>query len=84
MGRGCCVLFLDTPENREVSGDVGFPYQPSEEALVESLDRVIALSPDERLRMGQAAMDAARRHYDWEAIVDRYEKLFAQTLEKKG
>ncbi len=84
MGRGCCLLFLDTPENREVSGDVGFPYQPSEDALVESLDRVIALSPDKRLQMGQAAMEAARRRYDWEAIVDQYERLFAETVKKKG
>ena len=84
MGRGCCVLFLDTPENREVAGDVGFPYQPSEDALVESLDRVAALSPDQRRQMGQTAMEAARRRYDWEAIVDRYEKLFEETLEKKG
>ncbi len=84
MGRGCCVLFLDTPENREVAGDVGFPYQPSEDALVESLDRVAALAPDERRQMGRTAMEAARRRYDWEAIVDRYEKLFAETLEKKA
>ena len=84
MGRVCCVLFLDTLENREVAADVGFPYRPSEGALVESLDRVIALSPDKRLQMGQAAMEAARRRYDWEAIVDRYEKLFAETLEKKA
>ena len=83
MGRGCCVLFLDTPENREVAGDVGFPYRPSQDALVSILNRVAALAPHERRQMGQTAMEAARRRYDWEAIVDRYEKLFAETLEEK-
>ncbi len=63
---------------------MGFRYQPSEDALVSTLNHVAALSRDERLRMGQAAMEAARRRYDWEAIVDQYEKLFAEVLEKKG
>ena len=60
-----------------------FPYRPSQDALVSILNRVAALAPHERRQMGQTAMEAARRRYDWEAIVDRYEKLFAETLEKK-
>lgn len=80
MGRGCVVLYLDTPENREVAGEVGVAFRHNEAALAEALGSVAGL-PEEKLReMGGAALDAARRRYDWEAVVDAYEKLLASLV----
>jgi glycosyltransferase involved in cell wall biosynthesis len=77
MGRGCVVLYLDTPENREVAGEVGLAYPHDEAALAAAIESVVALSADDRERMGREASQSARRRYDWEAITDQYEELFA-------
>jgi glycosyltransferase involved in cell wall biosynthesis len=84
MGRGCVVLYLDTPENREVAGEVGVAFRHNEAALAEALGSVAGL-PEEKLRkMGGAALDAARRRYDWEAVVDAYERLFTSLVHGSG
>lgn len=80
MGRGCCVLFLDTPENREVAGDSGFPYPLIEDDLASMLNYVVTITLDERRRIGEIAMEIARKNYDWEVVVDQYEKLFENIL----
>ncbi len=77
MGRGCAVLFLDTPENREVAGEVGLAFRHDKASLAAAIESVAGLPEDERLRMGCASLESARRRYDWEAIVDAYERLFA-------
>jgi glycosyltransferase involved in cell wall biosynthesis len=80
MGRGCVVLYLDTPENREVAGEVGMAFPHSEEALARAIEAVAGRPEEERRQMGCAALEAARRRYDWEAVVDAYEKLFASLV----
>jgi glycosyltransferase involved in cell wall biosynthesis len=82
MGRGCVVLYLDTPENREVAGEVGIPFRKPEEDLARVIDSV-ASQPVEELRdIGARALDAARRRYDWESIVDQYEELFRRLVKR--
>ncbi len=46
MGRGALVLYRNTPENAEVAGDAGIPFEPEE--LVEKLDLVLRMSEPER------------------------------------
>jgi glycosyltransferase involved in cell wall biosynthesis len=74
MGYGNCVLALATPENLEVAGDAAIPYTDARE-LAEQLQRILT---DETLveTYRQRAQSRVREHYDWEAIVDRYESLF--------
>jgi glycosyltransferase involved in cell wall biosynthesis len=83
MGRGCIVLFLDTPENAEVAGGVGLPYEKSEESLAAKLEQVALLSPEARRDRGEAALKRVSQRYSWDAVVGQYEQLFAQ-IRRKG
>jgi glycosyltransferase involved in cell wall biosynthesis len=76
MGYGNCVLTLATPENLEVVGDAGIAYT-GESDLAEKLQRVLrdgSLVQSYRHR----AQVRVQRHYDWDGIVDQYERLFAE------
>ncbi|HVF22603.1 MAG TPA: glycosyltransferase [Pyrinomonadaceae bacterium] len=80
MGYGNCVLTLATPENIEVVGDAGVPYV-DEFDLAEKLQRVLR---DGSLVQAyrQRAQLRIRTHYDWEKVVDEYERLFARMCGK--
>jgi glycosyltransferase involved in cell wall biosynthesis len=76
MGYGNCVLTLATPENIEVVGEAGVPYA-DEFDLSEKLQRVLrdgSLVQAYRNR----AQQRIQSHYDWERVVDQYERLFAR------
>lgn len=76
MGYGNCVLTLGTPENIEVVGEAGIPYK-DENDLAEQLQRVLrdgSLVHSYR----QRAQARVQKLYDWEHVVDRYERLFAE------
>jgi glycosyltransferase involved in cell wall biosynthesis len=76
MGFGNCVLTLDAPENIEAIGDAGIPYN-DEQDLTEKLQRVLrdgSLVHSFRNR----AQARAQEFYDWDFVVDQYERLFAR------
>jgi glycosyltransferase involved in cell wall biosynthesis len=76
MGYGNCVLTLATPENLEVVGDAGVPYI-DENDLAEKLQRVLrdgSLVHAFRNRAQQRIQSV----YDWDTVVDQYEKLFGR------
>jgi glycosyltransferase involved in cell wall biosynthesis len=76
MGYGNCVLTLATPENIEAVGDAGIPYE-NEFDLAEKLQRVLrdgSLVQSYRNR----AQVRVQRYYDWDRVVDQYERLFAK------
>ncbi len=76
MGRGALVLYLNTPENAEVAGDAGIPFEADE--LAEKLRVALRMTPEEREAYGRRAMERVRERYDWERITDAYEGLFEQ------
>lgn len=78
MGRGALVLYLNTPENAEVAGDAGIPFEPHE--LAEKMRQALSLRPEEREALGRRAMQRVREHYDWERVTDAYEQLFMSLL----
>lgn len=78
MGRGCLILYLDTPENAEVAGDAGIPFTHS--TLTETMRRALSLSPEERRFWQQRAQARVRERYSWEAVTDQYEALFRRLL----
>ncbi|MGI9067449.1 MAG: glycosyltransferase [Pyrinomonadaceae bacterium] len=78
MGYGNCVLTLATPENLEAIGEAGIAYA-DESDLAEKLQRVLrdgSLVQSYRHR----AQVRVQRYYDWDRIVDQYEKLFAEMV----
>ncbi|MBI3695807.1 MAG: DUF1972 domain-containing protein [Acidobacteria bacterium] len=83
MGRGRCVLYLDTAENAEVAGEAGVRFENSEASLAAAIERVAAMSAAERARRGQAALDRVRARYDWEMVTDRYEELMQRVLKAR-
>ena len=82
MGRGALVLYLDTPENAEVAGGVGIAFEPS--TLAERMREVLAMSDEERARMGRLAAERVRERYSWDAVTDAYERLFLEMLGDAG
>lgn len=73
MGRGALVLYRDTPENAEVAGGCGIPFEPAE--LVEKIRLALAMSGAERSELQQKAVERVRRRYSWDAVTDAYEDL---------
>ena len=73
MGRGALVLYRNTPENAEVAGGAGIPFEPGE--LAAALGRVLAMPACDRERLRNAAMARVRTHYSWDAVTDAYEEL---------
>lgn len=78
MGRGCAVLYLDTPENRETVGAAGLPFGPGPGSLRARIDGLEAAAPARLRQFREAARREAERRYDWEAVTDEYEQLLAQ------
>ncbi|MGA2274389.1 MAG: DUF1972 domain-containing protein [Bryobacteraceae bacterium] len=76
MGRGALVLYRNTPENAEVAGDAGIPFEPDE--LESKLKEVLIMSAAECARYRILAMDRVRQRYSWDAVTDAYEKLLGR------
>jgi glycosyltransferase involved in cell wall biosynthesis len=76
MGFGNCVLTLAAPENIEAIGDAGIAYS-DESDLAEKLQRVLrdgSLVQSYRHR----AQARVKEAYEWDFVVDQYERLFAK------
>jgi glycosyltransferase involved in cell wall biosynthesis len=76
MGRGALVLYRNTPENAEVAGGAGIPFEP--DGLAATLRMALEMSAADRAALGQRAMDRVRERYSWEAVTDAYEKLLRE------
>jgi glycosyltransferase involved in cell wall biosynthesis len=75
MGYGNCTLVNDTPENREVAGDVGIWFRAAEPGtLAERMDWVRG-HPEEARALGKAAGERAARLFSWERVADQYAAL---------
>jgi glycosyltransferase involved in cell wall biosynthesis len=73
MGRGALVLYRKTPENAEVAGDAGIPFEPDE--LADKLRLALSMADADRKRLQKRAVERVREHYSWDAVTDAYEKL---------
>lgn len=73
MGRGALVLYRDTPENAEVAGDAGIPFDGPD--LAAKLESVLSMPEDSRAALRRRAIDRARARYSWEAVTMAYERL---------
>jgi glycosyltransferase involved in cell wall biosynthesis len=73
MGRGALTIYLDTPENAEVAGGAGIPF--NHDNLPATLESVLRMSEEERDEWRALAAKRVRERYSWEAVTDAYEKL---------
>ena len=63
-----------------MAGEVGLAYSKDEADLAAMIENTVGLAQKKRQQMGNVAVECARRRYDWEAVVDDYEKLFEDLL----
>jgi glycosyltransferase involved in cell wall biosynthesis len=73
MGRGALVLYLNTPENAEVAGDAGIPFEAGE--LGAELELVIKMAETERAEWSGRAMERVAERYSWDRVTEEYERL---------
>ena len=73
LGRGALVMYLNTPENAEVAGDAGIPFEAGE--LGAKLELVIKLPEAERAELGRRAMERVAERYSWDSVTKEYEAL---------
>jgi len=77
MGRARCVLYLNTPENREVAGEAGIAFERSPEDLAQKISAVLE-NPDLRKEYEARALERVRERYQWDAVTAQYEELFRE------
>jgi glycosyltransferase involved in cell wall biosynthesis len=80
MGRGAVVLYRNTPENAEVAGDAGIPFEPAE--LVAKMQLVLAMSDAERAAFSARAMERTRTRYSWDVVTETYERVLGGLLKR--
>jgi glycosyltransferase involved in cell wall biosynthesis len=83
MAVGKAPLYLDVPFNREVAGEVGFPFQKNADDLASQIAD-IGQRLDEVNDRSDKAKTIIRERYSWFAVVDEYEKLFLNLTGKKS
>ncbi|MDR3746718.1 MAG: glycosyltransferase [Acidobacteriota bacterium] len=76
MAASNAILYLDTPENTETAGNAGIKYAKSEQNLAQKLQALLD-DPAARQELATRAKQRADALYRWEAIAEKYEKLFA-------
>jgi glycosyltransferase involved in cell wall biosynthesis len=76
MGRGCLVLYLNTPENHEVAGGVAIPFEHHE--LADKMRLVLSMPQSEREQWGRKAMERVAERYSWDSVTTSYERLFQE------
>jgi glycosyltransferase involved in cell wall biosynthesis len=73
MGRGALVLYLNTPENDEVAGEAGIPFEARE--LADKLRLLLAMPEEERAKWRHRVIARVAERYSWDAVTDQYESL---------
>ena len=76
MGRGALTLYLDTPENAEVAGGAGLPFERS--TLTQVMQIALDMPESERETLRTRARERVRERYSWDAVADAYEKLLTR------
>lgn len=84
---GLPVVATDVGGNGEVvrDGKTGFIVPPRDpEALADAMVRMMALPPDARAAMGQAARAYVEAHYALDRVTAQWEALYTELLRAKG
>ncbi len=84
---GLPIVATDVGGNREVvlDGVTGFLVPPKDsEALAQAMLRLMTLPRDVRGHMGERARQYIEKKFSIERIIDRWEELYRELLQKKG
>lgn len=83
MGRGALILYRNTPENVEVCGDCGIPFD-DEAGLLGAMEASLRMPEQEREQYRARARQRVRERYDWEVVTTQYEQLFESLRSRKS
>jgi glycosyltransferase involved in cell wall biosynthesis len=75
------VLYLESPENNETAGDAAIRYSKSADDLAAKLQTLLD-DPAARQHWAARAAEHARQLYRWDAVAEKYEKLFGEVLRR--
>ncbi len=81
MATGNAVLYLESPENEETAGDAAIRYSKSADDLAEKLQPLLD-DAAAREHWAARAVSRANRLYRWDAVAEKYEKLFKEVLQR--
>ena len=84
MGRRCAVLYLDTPENREVAGRAGLAFTGGAGSLRDRIEELSGAPAGVLEPLRAAAAGEAASRYDWDSVTDSYESLLASLAATQG
>jgi glycosyltransferase involved in cell wall biosynthesis len=79
MGRGALVIYRGVPENVEVCGDAGLPFD-DDASLIVAIRTALAMSEAERNEYRSRARQRVRDQYCWDAVTQQYESLLEKIL----
>ncbi len=87
MGYGNCVLYLNTPENVEVTGEAGLPFsflksQGNVKTLVEQMQTVID-DPQLVEIYRKRAMRYVQKTYQWDTVTKQYIVLLQSLIKRQ-
>jgi len=84
MGTGVPIISNDSQEHKNILGDTAVYYNPKNEKkeLVTILKAVSKDTKENFSLLGKLSQKRAKQKYQWEKIIDRYEKLFYFTYRK--
>jgi glycosyltransferase involved in cell wall biosynthesis len=76
MSHGTCVLISDIPENLEAIDHSGFSFKARDpEDLYQKLVYLLDF-PEGVKRRGEEGLNFIKKHFDWEKIVEKTEKVY--------
>ncbi len=84
---GLPAVVTDVGGNSEVvlNGKTGFIAPPrNPEALSQAMEKMMALPKEKRLEMGEAGRAYIEAKYSLEHVVDQWEALYMELLQRKG
>jgi glycosyltransferase involved in cell wall biosynthesis len=83
MACGVPCVATEVGDSALIVGDTGIVVPPRDpEALADGLGRLIALAPEERYRLGQAARRRIIRHFSLAEVARHYEALYRRVARR--
>lgn len=76
------VLYLDSPENNHTAAEAAIRFTKSADDLAAKLQAVLD-DPAARQQWARCAAERARQLFRWDAVAERYEKLFEEALQRR-